>query len=361
MTFVTRADVAARAGTSVAVVSYVVNDGPRTVAPATRQRVQRAIQELGYVPNRSAQALAGSRTFACGLLLPDISNPFFASLAHALQDEAMRHGLTLLLGDSGGDKDREQRLLATFLEQRVRALIVVGVDDSPHLEAATRYGVPVVMLDRVNSSPGFSSVCIDNYAAARLGTELLIEAGHRRVGFVGGPHGLGVAAQRLAGYRAALHDHGIEEFPGWNFSGEFSKQSGYAIGSTISQLADRPDAVFVSSDQQAIGLLAALLDRSISVPGDLAMVSLDGTDDGRYTRPPLTSVLQPVDEIARQTMDMVTGSRQTALSRVTIPHRLILGRSSGSAREAGPAHSPSQPGGDLEAHPAVNTQQRSYE
>lgn len=332
VTYVTRAHVAARAGTSVAVVSYVVNDGPRAVSPITKQRVLRAILDLGYVPNRSAQALAGSRSLTFGFLLPDLSNPFFASLARALQEETMKQGLPLLLGDSAGDEAREQGLLAAFLEQRVDALIVVGVDESPRLEMAARHGIPVVMLDRVNESPTHSSICIDNHAAARTATEVLLESGRRRLGFVGGPSGLGVSMQRLTGFQAALQAHGIAESK-WTFSGLFTKPSGYAIGLQIGEMSDRPDAIFISSDQQAIGLLAALADQSINVPQDIAVVSLDGTEDGRYTVPALTSVQQPVDEIARRTIEMLTGPTGRAPQRITIPHHLVVGRSSGSPRE----------------------------
>lgn len=327
MSYVTRADVAARAGTSVAVVSYVVNDGPRAVAPATRQRVLRAIEELGYVPNRSAQALAGSRPFSCGLLLPDISNPFFAALAHALQDEALGHGIALLLGDSAGDKGREERLLTAFLEQRVHALIVAGVDDAPHLEAAGRYGVPVVMLDRVTEAPGFSSVCIDNVAAARTGTEVLIAAGYERIGHVGGPHGLGIADQRRAGFVEALDAGGGQTRPEWDFAADFTKAGGYGVGRRIAASTNRPDALFVASDQQAIGLLAAFAEEGIRVPEHISVVSMDGTDDGRYTVPPLTSVEQPVDEIARQTLEMLMHGPRGQPHRITVAHRVIEGRS----------------------------------
>ncbi len=331
-TYITRSDVAARAGTSTAVVSYVVNDGPRPVAPATRRRVEQAIRELGYVPDRGARALAGTREFTCGFLIPDITNPFFASLARALQDDASARGLTLLLGDSSGDREKERSLLDAFLGQRVDALILIGVDESSHLDAATRSGIPIVMLDRVDNGGRFSTVCIDNDAAAATATEMLLRSGRRRIGYVGGPAGLGVSELRLAGFRSALAAHGIAAAPEWEFSGPFSKHSGHEIGSAIAAAADRPDGLFVSSDQQAIGIIAAFAENSVGVPDEIALVSLDGTDDGRYTVPSLTSVQQPVDQIARCTLDLLENERGGAVEHVVVPHRLVAGGSGGEPR-----------------------------
>lgn len=328
-TYVTRSDVAERAGTSTAVVSYVVNGGPRPVAAATRRRVEEAIRDLGYVPDRGAQALAGARKFTCGFLLPDITNPYFALLARALQNEAKTHRLTLLIGDSADDKDEERALLDAFLGQRVDALIVAGVDESSQLEAIARVGVPVVMLDRVREDWGFSSVCIDNDAAASTATEVLIQAGRRRIGYVGGPEGLGVSGLRRAGFRSALEAHGFACAPAWDFSGRFSKRMGYEIGVRIAELSERPDGLFVSSDQQAIGLIAAFAERGIDIPGDIAVVSLDGTDDSRFTVPSLTSVQQPVEEIARRTIDLLTRVGRDEVVHITVPHLLVSGRSAG--------------------------------
>lgn len=146
----TRADVAQEAGTSVAVVSYVVNNGPRPVAPATRERVLAAIKKTGYRPNNVARALASGTTKTYGLVVPNIDNAFIASLAHELQQEALANDMVMLLGDAGDDRKRELQLINNLLSQQINGIIYVSVDRHPYIDVLQASGTPCVMLDRVD-------------------------------------------------------------------------------------------------------------------------------------------------------------------------------------------------------------------
>ncbi len=185
---VTRVDVAREAGTSVAVVSYVINNGPRPVAEATKQKVLAAIKKTGYRPNGIAKALASGSTQTYGLVIPDISNPFLASIAHALQREAFKHGHVLLLGDAGDSRVREKELINNLLLRQVEGLIYTSVDRHPYIDLIQSSGTPCVMLDRVDPTEGVSALQVNEKLAAYKITRHLIEHGFKDIGIICGTH-----------------------------------------------------------------------------------------------------------------------------------------------------------------------------
>lgn len=178
----TRADVAQEAGTSVAVVSYVVNNGPRPVAPATRERVLAAIKKTGYRPNNVARALASGTTKTYGLVVPNIDNAFIASLAHELQQEALANDMVMLLGDAGDDRKRELQLINNLLSQQINGIIYVSVDRHPYIDVLQASGTPCVMLDRVDPAWQVNVLRVDEREAARQVTSHLLSHGYQEVG-----------------------------------------------------------------------------------------------------------------------------------------------------------------------------------
>lgn len=325
---VTRADVARMAGTSTAVVSYVLNAGTRPVAPATRQRVLDAIAATGYRPNHVAQALASGTTRTLGLIVPDISNPFFSTLAHALEEESSRYGLVLLLGDSAENVSREEELVRNFLARQIDALVYVGVDDHSPLAPALESGMPVVVLDRVEDAEPASSVAIDNRAGAQAATEHLIEHGARTIGFIGGPLRLATSQQRMDGWRAALDGHGLDHDDSLIYTAAFTKYGGYVAARELLTSCRKPRSLFVASEEQALGVLRAAAEHGINVPEDLAVITFDGTEASEYASPPLTSIAQPFDEIARHSIELLRHPEQ-APSTVVCSFALVLRRSCG--------------------------------
>jgi LacI family transcriptional regulator len=301
---VTRAEVAKEAGTSVAVVSYVINNGPRPVAQATRERVLAAIKKTGYRPNGIARALASGTTRTYGLVVPNIANPFISSMAHALQQEAFADGRVLLLGDSGDDRARELELINNLLHRQVDGLIYTSVDRHPYIDLIQASGTPCVMLDRVEPELNVCSIQVNEQHAARRATRHLIEHGYRDIAIICGPQEMLNTQDRISGWRLALEEAGLAVRPEWIFSTDYTRQGGY--DATKQMLAgELPRALFATNEQQAFGCLRALSEHGLSAPKDLALVCFNGTLESAFNVPSLTTVRQPVTQMAKKAVEML--------------------------------------------------------
>lgn len=292
---VTRAEVAARAGVSAAVVSYVVNGGPRPVAAATRARVEAAIAELGYRPNAAARALRLGSSELLGLVVPDNRNPFLTELAHAVEEAANKQGYSLILANAGLSLRREQRQIRHLVSRQVDGVIMVPMSEQFDASELSEAGIGLTLLAHTGSA--FPSVGTDLFGAAGLALSHLLGHGYRRIGLVIGRNAGGVVDGRELAWVAALSDAALE--PGPLMRAEFTREGGYEAG--LSLLADGPlpEAIFTSSDMQAVGLLRALHENGVRVPEDVAVVSFDGSPESEYTWPALTTVRQPIEEMAR--------------------------------------------------------------
>lgn len=309
---VTRADVARAADTSTAVVSYVLNNGPRPVAETTRLRVLAAIESTGYRPDGIARALASGDSRTLGLVLPDLSNPFFTALGHALEVAASKVGLVFLLGDSAENPEQQSALIQRFLSHRVDGLVIVAVDEASDLAPARSAGVPVVLLDRTLVDPEVSTVAIDNQAAARAATEHLIEHGRSRIALVTGPGELATAEARAKGWEEAMRAVNLSVDEIWVHRTGFDRRGGYRAGLELFSDAKGLDAVFVASEQQAIGLLRAAHETGTRIPDDVAVVAFDGTEASEYCVPSLTTISQPFEELATHALELVRTPRERA-------------------------------------------------
>jgi len=310
---VTRNDVARYAGVSTAVVSYVVNDGPRAVSPQARERVLEAIRVLGYRPNATARALRTGSTQTFGLITPDGGNPLFAELAKAIDKAAAERGYVVLQTSADGDPETERTKVAQLLARQVSGLVLVTPAEAPELAGAD---VPVVVVNRL--LPGVSSVRPRYREGARRAVEHLLWHGHTRIALVIGGRG-----ERESGWRDALRAAGLEDGPVVRVA--FSREGGYAAGQEL--IAQRPTAVFASSDLQAIGVLRAVREAGLRVPEDVAVVAFDGTAEAEYCWPPLTVVRQPVERMAAEVVrQLVEGT----VDRPTVyPTELIIRKSCG--------------------------------
>ncbi len=308
---VTRADVARVAGTSVAVVSYVINNGPRPVAEATRLRVLAAIEQTGYRPNDIARALASGSTQTYGLVVPDISNPFFATLARALQQEAFSRGRVLLLGDAGDDRQREYELINNLLRRQVDGLLYTSVDRHPWFDLIRASGTPCVMIDTIDSQAGVCAIRVDERDAACQATRHLLQHGYRDIGIFIGPLTMLNAQDRLNGWRDALLEAGIAPRDAWIFEAPYTRQGGYQATQRLVQ-GPRPRAVFTSNEQQALGCLSALAEYGLRAPDDLALICFNGTQQSEFSVPPLSAVEQPIDAMAKRAIAMLAAGAAPA-------------------------------------------------
>lgn len=297
-------DVAAAAGVSVATVSRVLNPASADVAmrEETRARVVRAINELGYRPNDLARALLQQRTSTIGLLLPDISNPYYPPLVRGVEDAASSLGYRVVLCNTDRDPDKTESYLDTLVKARVDGVVVAGGNlcELPgHLQVFETYRTKLVMVGRHGLA--HPSVRVDNVAATRDATAYLLGLGHSRIAFIGGPEGSSTAQDRLLGYRQALTDAALT---GCERHTDFDERGGY--GATRSLLDEMlPTAVLCANDRMAFGAYAALADAGLSVPADVSVIGFDDVPMASFVRPTLTTVAVPTYELGRAAMRLL--------------------------------------------------------
>ncbi len=320
---VNRNDVARHAGVSTAVVSYVMNGGPRAVSPETRARVEAAVQELGYRPNALARALKLQRTGVLGIVVPDSSNPYFAELARAVEEAAYEKGMTLLLGNSAEDNAREMTYVSTFLNARVDGMLMISSSNSPEIvRLLEESALPVVYVDRAPAGDQHSAIEVDNRSGGREAVAHLLEHGHRRLAMVSGPSPQ--AEQRRLGALEAITARPdaeltiVDDVP-------FTRRAGHAAALKLLARADRPTAIFSVTDRQAIGVLRAAADLGLRVPDDVAVVSFDGIPEAAYTTPGLSTIGQPFAQIAGESVSLLLALLDSAKPprRTVLPVSLI--------------------------------------
>jgi len=289
-------DVARLAGVSTATVSRALN-GKGQIAPATRRTIDEAVEQLGYRPNTIARSLVTRSTQTIALLLPDITNPFYAELVAGIQDQVLAEGHTMLLCTTESDPEREERYLSLLHAKQVDGALVDGLVLPPdRIARFVREGFPIVCLDRDVDSVSVPLVQVDNRLGARLATEHLLALGHTRIGHVAGAEELRISEERVAGYRQALADGGIEPDPALVAVGSFTEEGGHRAAL---QLLERGvTAVFAANDLSALGVVNALTERALRVPADVSVVGFDDVRLSAFTSPPLTTIHQPAREIA---------------------------------------------------------------
>lgn len=297
---VTIRDVAERAGVSVATVSHVIN-GTRKVAPDTAERVRRAMEELDYQPNAVAQSLRTRTTHVIGVLVSDITNPFFATLVRGAEDAAVAAGYSVIVCNSDEDLSKEDSYVRLLLRRRMDGLLIAPVRDgaSPAVQELAKRRMPFVFIDRKAAGVSVDAVLSDNVGGAYRATRHLIERGHRRIGIVLGIPGATTTEERFAGYRQALQEAGIpfsEDLVAW---GGYRIEGGRQAAVQLLSRPDPPTAIFSTNNQMTVGVLQELFLRHIPIPAKVAVVGFDDLDWAEMVIPPITVVAQNPYEIGR--------------------------------------------------------------
>jgi len=333
-------DVAAAAGVSVATVSRVLSPASPDIPmrQATRERVVRAIDELGYRPNDLARALLQQRTSTIGLVLPDISNPYYPPLVRGVEDAASAHGYRVVLCNTDGDPEKIAAYLDILVKARVDGIVVAGGGlpqlPGPPLVFET-YRTKLVMVGRHRLA--HPSVQIDNVAATRAATAYVVGLGHRGIAFLGGPASSSTARDRLLGYREARRDAGLPEAgPDTVRTGGFDERGGYHAARSLLG-GEPPTALVCVNDRTALGAYAALADAGLSIPADVSVVGFDNVPMASFVRPTLTTVAVPTYEIGQAALrllrDALDGTATT--EPVLLPTRLVVRTSCAPPRAAG--------------------------
>ncbi|WP_104475263.1 LacI family DNA-binding transcriptional regulator [Microterricola pindariensis] len=330
-------DVASLAGVSVGTVSNVLNR-PEKVAPATVERVQRAVAELGFVRNEAARQLRAGQSHSIGLIVLDVRNPFFTDVARGAEDKAAEGSLSVLLGNSDEKPEREAAHIALFQEQRVHGVLISPLgDDLGRLAALRERGIPTVLVDRQDPAGEFSSVSVDDVAGGYLAVRHLLDLGRRRIAFVGGPHGIRQVADRLLGAQKA-----VEEVYGASLEvidGEgLTVLHGRAVGEALRERAAyaRPEAVFAANDLLALGVLQALtMLGDIRVPQDIALIGYDDIDFAATAVVPLSSIRQPSVLIGSTAVELLlreaAGGPDFEHEQIVFQPELVVRASTGTA------------------------------
>ena len=324
----TRADVARRAGVSTAVVSYVVNRGPRTVAPETAARVQAAVEALNYRPNATARALRKGRTEMLGLVLPDIGNPFFAEYALAIELAAAARGYMLVVANSNADPTKEREIVGDLAGRHVDGLMLCTVSPPSDASKLAVAGRPTVFIDSANPVPGHHALGPDSEHGSARAVEHLIVVHHiTSIVLIIGLAGDVLPDPRERGWTSAFREHGLP--PGPIMRTSFSREGGHAAMTEILSWRSRPEAIFAASDQQATGVLRAIREAGVHCPTEIAVVSFDGTMESEYCSPPLTAVRQPITAMADAAVAALLGAGPPEPSFTQFATELVVRESCG--------------------------------
>ena len=295
-------EVADRAGVSPATVSRVLNDAP-TVAEDYRRRVTDAVAELGYRPNRLASNLRRQSAAVIGVVISDIENPHFSEMVRAVEDQAYEKGYRVLLCNTDETLEKQRSYLEILAAERVVGVIISPTDPSgPEIAELLDLGSPVVAYDRAVDDPRADAVIADNVDGTRRATQHLIDAGHRCIGFIGGGLGVETGSERLEGYEAAMLAAGLEPLA---VSGSFRIQGGYDAAIGLLGGTPPPTALVVANNLMTAGTLRALRSAGVRVPGDVAIVAIDDPFWAELVDPPLTTLAQPVRQMADAAMSLM--------------------------------------------------------
>jgi LacI family transcriptional regulator, galactose operon repressor len=333
---VTIKDVARRSGVSSMTVSRVINGSAR-VSPGTRQRVEQAIADLGYVPSRLARGLIRQKTGTLALIVPDVANPFFTLIVRGAEDVARRADYRLILCDTRADLELEREVIEEMLAHRVEGIAIAPVSDRSrtHLRRLAKFGVPFVLIDR--TVPGVDSDVIvgDNAGGAQRLVEHLISLGHRRIGFIVESDEVSTARDRRQGYEAALEAAGLPLDPSLIARATVDPEGGVEGMGRLLALEDRPTAVFTVNNLVALGAIEAVRAAGLEVPDDVALVCFDDIEYASRLYPFLTVMAQPAETLGslgtQLLLERIDGRARDQSRIVVLPAQFIVRRSCGAA------------------------------
>ncbi len=329
----TIADVARRAGVSKVTVSRVLN-GATNVNPDTCARVELATKDLKYMPNLAARSLRSRQTLTIALIVSDITNAFWTTVARGVEDEAQRRSYSVFLGNTDDSPDKQRSYLRAVVQQRVDGVIIAPYNsEATSVRTLGEHGIPTVVIDRKLDRWDIDTVRADSVGGACAMVEHLVAVGHRQIAMISGPHGVSTAEERAAGYILALHKAGIAYDPRLLRWGDFRAASGELKAAELFESGLVPDAIFAANNQIALGVLEFLFKRGLRVPQDVALVCFDEMADAARLFQFLSVVAQPAYEIGKTAagllFERIRGENSGPGREVILPSRLLLRSSCG--------------------------------
>jgi LacI family repressor for deo operon, udp, cdd, tsx, nupC, and nupG len=319
--------VAELAGVSVATVSRALRT-PKVVSPETREKVFTAVEQAGYRPNLMAVQFRSRKTRNLVVLVPAISNVFFARVISGIQEKAQAYGYRVLLCNTYGREELEVEYAELVHAHQADGVIQLRAFNP--FEASVKRGAalpPMVNACEILDGAPCPTISLDNRAAARVMTEHLLDLGHRRIGLIKGPQGSPLTRDRIAGYEDALRDAGIESDPSLLCRGNFSLQAGYDAAKHLLAQNDRPTAIFCENDEMAIGAIRCIRQAGLRVPEDISVAGFDDIPFAAFCDPPLTTIYQPAEAFGQRAVEiMIALSEDRPLGseeHVVLPFKLV--------------------------------------
>lgn len=329
--------VAERAGVSIATVSNVIR-GTKRVSPPLEKRVREAILELDYHPNEIARSLKVRQTRMLGMVLPDITNPFFPEIIRGAEDSAFDRGYFLVTANTDEQIGRERRIVSALRSYRVDGILLASAPgkDTAHIRSTVESGVAVVCLDRPVPGVRTDAVFLDNVRGGRECVRHLIQTGHRKIVIITGPLKTQIAQERLQGYKDALREADIAIDPKLMLEGDFREESGYRLGKIVLQARKRPSAIFVCNGVMTLGVLRAFGELGVRCPMDIALATFDDLSVERSFHPQLTAVVQPSYEIGARAATILMDRIEAKLTNepfiVRVAPTLVIRESTGTRK-----------------------------
>lgn len=337
---VTMRQIAERAGVSIGTVSHVINQ-TAVVRTKLRERVLEAIRRMGYQPSALAQGLRRNRTNMLGMVIPDITNPFFPGVVRGVEDVAYKRSFRVILCNADNDPAKEESYVRELRSYHIAGLLIIpaaGADIAGQLRAYASASVPVVCIDRVPDGWKGDAVLVANAEGAYLATRHLIQMGHKRLAVIAGPLKLTNAAERLKGFTRALKEARIEIEQEFVQEAHFDTASGYQAALRLLRMLPRPTAIFACNDLMAFGVLQAARELGLRCPEDLSIAGFDSLEFTKFTDPSLTTVYQPGYQLgataARLLMQRIDGLRSAA-KKVILPTEFKQRNSVGPPSDGG--------------------------
>ncbi len=329
--------VARRARVSTATVSRTIN-GSANVSPKTAERVRRAIEALNFYPNTNARALGSGRSSLYGLIISDITNPFFPELVKAFEDIAVEHKQEVLIANTNYDPERMEHCVIRMLQRKVDGVAIMTSEmDDRLIEVFSRRHVPLVFLDTANSRPGVHTIQVDYAAGVTLAIEHLTALGHVQIGFISGPLWLASARTRHKAFTEGLHRHGLTVDPRTLVEGDHRVDGGHTAMQQILASGARPTAIVASNDLTAIGAMGAIDEVGMQVPDDISVIGYDNILLSAYTRPGLTTLAISRTDIAATAFRTLFHSSKQNGAPPAVGHKHIIQPTLVDRRSTGPA------------------------
>lgn len=321
-------DVANKAGVSSTTVSYVIS-GKRYVSDTLKEQVFKAMKEIGYKPNNLARSLRLGKSDTIGLVIPDSSNLFFAEIAKHIEDLGFKNGYTVFLCNSDDMIEKQREYIEVLIAKQVDGIVFISVsNDEDTINNLNSAGIPFVIVDREEDDATTDIILVDNYLGGYIATSYLISLGHKKIGTITGPSPVNPSSYRYQGYLKALKDHEIKFRKEYVTTGDFRFMSGFIAMEKLLKLQQSPSAVFVQNDMMVLGAYRAINKLGLRVPEDISIVGYDNSPIAEIMTPSLTTIAQPIYEIAKSTINIllgrIKGNKDDFPARITLKPEIIV-------------------------------------